>query len=465
LTALSLGLAFRLPLLEGLNTLPILRLANPVRLRCVASFGLAVLAGFGVATLLTTEPDVRRRAERLWRRVAAVVVALGALALVGGAVLLPRAQGWILTVGRRQVEAKYATLEAPAKPLGAFLADLEGLVGGMIAAYRPTHLAMYAPALWALAGGALILATRSRLRARGAALVVVATLDLFAFGRGYNPSVPLAEAYPRPAGLTGLGASEPPAPRFTAVQQAMLPDVHLFFGLDDIRGMDFPLRWYDAYLRLAPDWVPWVAYGVLLRGVDSPLLRVLNVGRVVAQEGDLAARPGLEVRPAGAVVVGRVLEPWPRSFVVHAAVVARDDREAARLLAADPAAVYRRVVLSDGAAPARLSLPAGDVVRRPVRALRYEPERTAWAVADGAAGYLVSTDSYYPGWRAYLDGRPTALHRANLAFRAVPVPPGRHVVEFRYEPWSVRLGIAVSLLATMVVAWLLWSARRAGAAT
>ena len=62
--------------------------------------------------------------------------------------------------------------------------------------------------------------------------------------------------------------------------------------------------------------------------------------------------------------------------------------------------------------------------------------------------------SRYPGWVATVDGAEQPIERANLLFRAVRVPAGDHVVEFRYEPWSVRLGAIVSgasIVATMAL--------------
>jgi len=47
---------------------------------------------------------------------------------------------------------------------------------------------------------------------------------------------------------------------------------------------------------------------------------------------------------------------------------------------------------------------------------------------------LFFSDSYYPGWKAYLDGNEVPILRANYAFRGVVVPQGKHVVTMRYEP-------------------------------
>jgi len=82
-------------------------------------------------------------------------------------------------------------------------------------------------------------------------------------------------------------------------------------------------------------------------------------------------------------------------------------------------------------------------------AVRFESDgedRIVVAVEGGSGGELILTDSFYPGWRAWVDGEPVSIRRADEAFRGVPVPPGTHTVEFRYEPASFRVGLFLSLL-------------------
>ena len=50
---------------------------------------------------------------------------------------------------------------------------------------------------------------------------------------------------------------------------------------------------------------------------------------------------------------------------------------------------------------------------------------------------LILTDSYYPGWEAYVDGERVEILPANLNQRAVIVPEGRHEVNFYYRPFSL----------------------------
>ena len=43
-------------------------------------------------------------------------------------------------------------------------------------------------------------------------------------------------------------------------------------------------------------------------------------------------------------------------------------------------------------------------------------------------------DVWQPWWFADVDGAPAQMLRANVLFRAVAVPPGRHRVSFMFRP-------------------------------
>jgi len=80
-----------------------------------------------------------------------------------------------------------------------------------------------------------------------------------------------------------------------------------------------------------------------------------------------------------------------------------------------------------------------------VRITAYEPERVEIDVELTAPGYLVLTDAHYPGWRAWVDGKEVPIAMADRLFRAVYLEAGRHRVEFRFRPRSLRLGTMMSL--------------------
>ena len=95
------------------------------------------------------------------------------------------------------------------------------------------------------------------------------------------------------------------------------------------------------------------------------------------------------------------------------------------------------------------------------RIVEYESARVVCEVDARTSGYLVLLDSYYPGWRAYLEGKEAEILRANYAFRAVRVPEGKHRVEFVYRPRSFHAGLSLTGFALLIgVVALFWHPRR-----
>ncbi|WP_166142384.1 YfhO family protein [Methylosinus sp. RM1] len=50
-------------------------------------------------------------------------------------------------------------------------------------------------------------------------------------------------------------------------------------------------------------------------------------------------------------------------------------------------------------------------------------------------GYVVLNDIFHPSWTAQIDGEPAEIMRANVMFRAVAAPQGKHEVRFVYRPF------------------------------
>jgi hypothetical protein len=77
---------------------------------------------------------------------------------------------------------------------------------------------------------------------------------------------------------------------------------------------------------------------------------------------------------------------------------------------------------------------AGPAVAATVRLVRYGLTEVVVEVDARTGGYLVLNDPYQPWWFAEVDGGEAPLLRANVLFRAVAVPAGRHQIRFAFRP-------------------------------
>ena len=256
-----------------------------------------------------------------------------------------------------------------------------------------------------------------------------------------------------PAGWTPVETS------FLASQLYLLPPTagrwRVFGSFDmDILGMDpVPLARLNRFLRAVEDRP--AAHTRLLRmgAVSYALSRIAGTWtrdlQLVATVSSLYRRP---------ILVYRVPDPLPRAYVVGRARVAGDDQALA--LFGSPAFDPEREVVIAGAHGSagfegEASAPPGTATIR-----AWAPDRVRIAADLAADGYVVVVDAYDPGWRATVDGRPTSILRANVAFRAVRVPQGHHDIEMVYRPARLLWGAALSLAALALCGALFVTGRR-----
>lgn len=90
-----------------------------------------------------------------------------------------------------------------------------------------------------------------------------------------------------------------------------------------------------------------------------------------------------------------------------------------------------------------------------VQTIKYTSNTVTITATAERDGYLYLSDTYDTGWRAYMDGRHTELHRANMNGRAVFFPAGTHTVVFDYSPAAFWWGLWIGVIAWLALAALL----------
>jgi hypothetical protein len=115
---------------------------------------------------------------------------------------------------------------------------------------------------------------------------------------------------------------------------------------------------------------------------------------------------------------------------------------------------------NDGGEPLSACLPARQGLPQKVEIIYEKNNRLQLLVKSKEDNLLVLSDTYYPGWKAFVDGTPQKIYQADYAFRAVPLNPGTHRLEFVYDPMSFKLGVGVTLLGILGCIGMGWFARR-----
>ena len=123
-------------------------------------------------------------------------------------------------------------------------------------------------------------------------------------------------------------------------------------------------------------------------------------------------------------------------------------------LAAPTFAPRETVVVETDASGSIEPLPTGG--RGAVKWLQDAPEAITLRVQVPEGGWLVLADAPFPGWRAWVDGEEAEWLPANLINRALFLPPGDHLVVWRYRTPSLvpgAVGSGAGLLLLLAMGW------------
>ena len=396
----------------------------PTRFLLWFALGGAVLCGLGVDQLLRTD---RNRRTSGWFSVLVLAIAAASFLYVNGAKIA-------------DVSADTAT------QLGRYLyhlqIDILRLSGAMFMALVFLARRMRGAVLW-LAPLAIF-------------------VELYSFGADFNGTIE-PEAYTRTpatarAILADRGTALTPPRIISLVSEQNSPfDWHgnWQYDLDSYRGYAETLRMYSGGLyglaNALPGWSPLHLHrhGEFAQGY--PAFAPLAAIDYVVRYGEGGGR-GMELVHGGEISVYRYTEALPRAYMVGQYQV-EPDLARRRTYMTQGFALDREVVLEER--------PVGRVgAGGTAEIVRYENERVEVALETRDGGILILADTYFPGWRVYVDGIEHALLQANHVFRAVLVPAGARTVVFSYKPDSFSYGLAISAGAALLWVTLLLVRRR-----
>jgi hypothetical protein len=440
LGGLAFCVAFTIPpVVNVLHALPVFRASSPQRMLLLLAFAVCVLAGRGMDLLLAApEAQARRIARRVWAILLAAMVSVAIVA--GGCLLIAMSfRERILDEARARIVSKAGKetfRQSPEHYLALLPRYYDRLVQLLIREGTGRVV------LLALTGLAIGLAVKSATGRRPSAWLLPGALiiDLFSFGRNYNPSIPPELDYPSHGAIEFLQRQPGPF-RILALDGALPPNTNAAYGLHEVRGYNvLDTVQYRRFLDATGTFSQPHRHfrSLYFSNFESRLVDLLNVTHIISARELRHPKLNLVWEDGARVYENR--SALPRAFLVYRTRVLRSREEMDHALG-DPEFDPSAVALLDGEGP-DLSGPPDPAPA--VRIADYQPERVVIEVSTRYDGVLILADAWYPGWEASVDGTSTKILRGDLLLRAIPVPAGRHQVIFRYRPTSFRVGLMVS---------------------
>jgi|GEM_PF-6680463 len=324
--------------------------------------------------------------------------------------------------------------------------------------------------------------------ARGALFLVVAVavfFELFSFGHDFEPFIdrdvrPLFKPIERTESIDYLKNDASLYRVYPLVYQETAStdlsnntyfNLNILYGLDSIGGNNpFLLQDYSSFTRLRPEGVSSY-YQELVE--NNNILSAMNVKYVLVPYHDHRGQEtegifGAEGKDRGYQKIEGLKNPhvylnnnWlERFYFVENIVDAEGPRQAREAFFGQGFEPEKSATVEAGhGLPASFDM----AERNEYRVVEYKNNSVLLEVDLENDGFLVFSDTYYPGWKAYLDGSRIEIYKANGIFKGVFVPRGSYELRFRFLPNSFLIGAVISgaaFLAVIAALAVLWARSR-----
>jgi len=296
---------------------------------------------------------------------------------------------------------------------------------------------------------------------RPVVITLLVFVDLLLTTWRYNPPSAPEDVLPVTGAIAAMRAGEAPY-RIVARGWALLADTPGYYGLEDVKTTS-PFS-SPEYLRLFTGYFSTSGFDQIVGTTHYPFVDFLNVRYIYVPPGETPGRDDVvEIYRGADGAVFRNDQALPRYFLVrHFDVEPSFGMTVARM---KDISDYRARAFVDHI-PEKVTRLAGsipnDAEGGAVRVVRYGPNDAELDVESRGWNLLVSSDEWWPGWRAYYNGRRMPPVRVNGAFTGVFVPPGRGIVRLRYQPKEFDDGVkaAAATLIILIAAALIHELRK-----
>ncbi len=223
-----------------------------------------------------------------------------------------------------------------------------------------------------------------------------------------------------------------PGVEWKLLRESLLPNLNILDGISSVNNFD-PLTPGDYQQTMH-------ALELGSEHVKDELLNLMGVS--VVEEVDFGEN--------GRVIFKR-LPTTQRVRLVPCGLSVLDTEEAIRTILSGKVDLDRQATIQQGEAEYTADQEcAQSIMKSKIQIVSESPNRIVLQVESNHDGWLVLSDTWYPGWQAYLDGVRVNIRKANATFRGTWLPQGSHSLEYVYQPSSFYLGAMISITSMLL---------------
>lgn len=388
------------------------------------AFATCALAGLGADWFLSGFSERKERRLRMFL-LCCIIIALGAWVVT---MVFPQIESIFLEKFHNVLFRKNATPEMAAE-------RLRNIFKGLLA-----FNIFFGISLFALG---LRLTKRLGLRSLIAILVVIYLGDIWRFDEKYLDTVPIEGSWyvnendairyfkQHPGFYRIFSLTNRPSTYGVANKYVL----HHLFSISGYEAVG--VQYYTDYLRYMD--------------LGTPLIDLLNIKYIILpKDMQFSEEPsiGKMIGPYKIVMNSDAVllenpNVMPRAFPVHQSRVLTTQEDIFATLL-DPRFPHAETVILEES-PAGHAGPEGVLASQSqVEIMEYANRDIRLHASMAADGFVVLSEKYYRGWKAYIDGQPAPIYKADYTLQAIAVPQGEHNILFTYRPTDFWLGFWIT---------------------
>jgi len=259
-------------------------------------------------------------------------------------------------------------------------------------------------------------------------IIAVVLFDLLRFGWKFTPFTSSNYLYPKTNSLSFLEDQPGQFRIMTTDSRIFTPNFSVVYRIQSIEGYDpLYLKRYGELVaaseRKNPDINPPFGFNRIItpHNFDSEIMDLMNV-RYILSLSDLNSPKLKKVYQEGETRIYENEKVIPRTFFVKRTVEAKGENDSIKKMFQIKQDFKNTAVvegfLSKGYAQGNSQI------------IKYNEGKILISTQNNGEGFLVLTDSFYPTWRAKIDGKETKIYLSDFNFRGIVVPAGNHNIEF-----------------------------------